>query len=101
MLRTRKRPLVTGCLGIRAGLSISVLLIIAGLFVLLFLANNQVILLGIFAMIWYNCIYTNLKRITPFAVLPVSLCGAIPPIMGWLLAGGFALNYRILFLASS
>ncbi len=99
MFRTRKRPLATGYLGIRAGILISVLLIIAGLFALLLLRNSQVLLLGIFAVIWYNGLYTHLKRITPFAVLPGSLCGAIAPIMGWLLAGGSALDYRIIFLA--
>jgi len=99
MLRTRKRPLAIGYLGIRTGILISVLLITAGLFTLLLLGNSQVFLLGIFAMIWYNGVYTNLKRLTPFAVLPGSLCGAIPPVMGWLLAGGSTLDYRIMLLA--
>jgi len=65
----------------------------------LLLGNRQVFLLGIFAMIWYNGAYTSLKRLTPFAVLPGSFCGAIPPVMGWFLAGGSALDYRIMLLA--
>ena len=101
MLRTRKRPLVTGYLGIRTGILISVLLITAGLFLLLLLGNSHVFLLGAFAIIWYNGVYTSLKRITPFAVLPGSCCGAIPPVMGWLLAGGPALDYRIMLLAGT
>jgi protoheme IX farnesyltransferase len=99
MLRTCKRPLATGYLDIRTGILISVLLITAGLFALLLLGNSQVFLLGIFAVIWYNGLYTSLKRLTPFAILPGSLCGAIPPIMGWLLAGGSVLDYRIMLLA--
>lgn len=101
MLRTRKRPLATGYLGIRTGILISVLLITAGLFALLLLGNRKVFLLGIFAIIWYNGVYTNLKRLTPFAVLPGSLCGAIPPVIGWLLAGGSAFDYRIMLLAGT
>ncbi len=99
MLRTRNRPLVTGYLGKRSGILISGLLIIAGLSVISYLNNNQVFLLGCFALIWYNGVYTGLKRLTPFAVLPGSLCGAIPPVMGWLLAGGTATDYRIILLA--
>lgn len=33
-------------------------------------------------------IYPNLKKITPFAVIPGSVIGAIPPMVGWVAAGG-------------
>ena len=57
-------------------------------------------LLGLFALFWYNVVYTLLKKITPFAVLPGALCGALPLIMGWALAGGSILDSPILMLSA-
>ena len=100
MERTRNRPLVTGCMSLSSGLIIAVILISGGLLSLVATGSQTVVLLGLFSLIWYNGVYTHLKKVTPFAVLPGALCGALPPVMGWVLAGGGMVDYPILMLAA-
>jgi len=100
MSRTCMRPLATGRLSLPAGLGISLGLLGFGLMILAATGSTRVVLLGLFAVIWYNGVYTPLKRITPFAVLPGALCGALPPVMGWVLAGGAMFDYPIMLLCA-
>jgi protoheme IX farnesyltransferase len=100
MERTRTRPLVTGQLSLLPGLLIAFVLIGGGLLTLLATGVQTVVLLGFFSLLWYNGVYTHLKKVTPFAVLPGALCGALPPVMGWVLAGGGMVDYPILMLAA-
>ena len=55
--------------------------------ILNYLVNFEALVLGILALIWYNLIYTPLKRVTPHAVIPGSVIGAIPPLVGWVASG--------------
>jgi len=71
---------------------------LTGSLILLFGANPTALVLGNFAVFWYNAVYTRLKRKTAFAVLPGSLIGAIPPAVGWAAAEGSLLDARILAL---
>jgi len=98
MNRTLNRPLPSGEVSIRTALFFSLLLIILGS-VLLFMSNFYAFLLGILALVWYNLIYTNLKRKTAFAAVPGAIIGAIPPIIGWVATGGKILDYHILVVA--
>lgn len=88
MERTSGRPLPEGVLGVIPALIISILLIISGLLLLSFSENIQPFFLGCFNIIWYNGFYTYLKRKTAFAVVPGSLTGSVPVLMGWTIAGG-------------
>jgi protoheme IX farnesyltransferase len=44
-------------------------------------------------------IYTPLKRKTAFAVIPGSVIGALPPVVGWLAGGGSLIDPKLLVLA--
>jgi protoheme IX farnesyltransferase len=57
------------------------------------------LILGSLAVFWYNGVYILLKRITAFAVIPGSLVGAIPPVIGWAAAGGLYNDATILEVA--
>jgi protoheme IX farnesyltransferase len=99
MERTRRRPVASGRLSPRAGLALALLLAASGLALLAAAAGAKVAGMGAFALLWYNGVYTPLKRRTPFALLPGALCGALPPLMGWTAAGGAAGDHRIVLLA--
>lgn len=102
MQRTRLRPLPTGQLSPKAALAISATCLLSGLLLLSLLPNGAAaLLLGLLAIIWYNGIYTPLKRRTPFAALPGAVCGSLPPLIGWSAAGGSLLAPEILILAGT
>jgi len=88
MERTRGRPLPRGALGPGAALALALGLGAGGFLVLLAAHGRTPALLGLLAMAWYHLVYTPLKRVTAFAVVPGSVVGALPPAMGWSAAGG-------------
>ncbi|MFC2086814.1 UbiA family prenyltransferase [Bacteroidota bacterium] len=99
MERTRNRPLVTGEVSIRLAVLLSFIYISSGVFLIYIGSGIISTLLGILALIWYNAIYTPLKRITPHAVIPGSVIGSIPPLVGWVVGGADLFNYKALVLA--
>jgi len=100
MERTRMRPIPSGRMSSAEALTASLGLLVAGSAVLLFGPYGLITLsLGLFNVMWYNGIYTPLKRYTPRAVIPGSLTGAIPPAIGWAAGGGSLLDPVLLALA--
>jgi protoheme IX farnesyltransferase len=95
MARTRHRPLPSKRLTPKHALSAALVLIASGLSLIFVLGLPVVVVLGCFAVIWYNAVYTYLKRITAFAVIPGSLIGAVPPYMGWVAGGGALSDLRL------
>jgi heme o synthase len=99
MTRTRKRPLPSHKISFSSALVVAVLETLAGSLILYLGSGILALILGLSAMVWYNLIYTNLKRITPHAVIPGSVIGSIPPLVGWVAAGGRLLSIPALILA--
>ena len=95
MERTKPRPIPSGRLDPETALWISIGLILLGSLILFSGAGDLALALGIFSVLWYNLIYTPLKRKTAFAALPGALVGAIPPALGWVIGGGRILDPRI------
>jgi len=98
MPRTKMRPIPAGDISPLNALLVSLFFILSGVAVLYFAFGEVTALLGAFNVVWYNLIYTNLKRVTGFAVVPGSLVGAIPALIGWTAAGGYVFEPTILFI---
>jgi protoheme IX farnesyltransferase len=99
MERTRNRPIPSGRISLFQAWTIVILLAVWGL-ILIYLGSNTVgAILGFSAMVWYNGIYTYLKRVTAYAVIPGSVIGAIPPLVGWVAAGGTLSHPSALLIA--
>jgi len=100
MPRTMKRPIPSGKITAQTGLLITLGYLLAGSIVLL--ASNPVIalILSWVTLLSYNLVYTPLKKISAFAVIPGSMVGALPPVIGWAAAGGHVLAEPILIVAA-
>jgi protoheme IX farnesyltransferase len=83
MPRTSGRPIPAGMLSPAKAALISVLLMLFGTMILFFGTNLTAVILALLTVFWYMGIYTYLKRITPLAVIPGSVIGALPPLVGW------------------
>ena len=99
MERTKNRPLPSGQVSVSEALIFALVLIMAGILILFFSVNLTGAALGMLALIWYNGIYTPLKSRSSLAVIPGSLIGAIPPVIGWVAGGGYYLDPQILVIA--
>lgn len=99
MKRTRQRPLPNGDLTVTAATAIGGVCMLAGLVLLGAVGGALPLILGVAALTWYLAVYTPLKLRTQFAPAVGALCGALPPIIGWCLAGGVPTDYRVMLLA--
>lgn len=100
MPRTKNRPIPSGRITEKGAFLIAVIFALAGSFVL-YITNPVLALVLSWATLFsYNVIYTPLKKITAFAVIPGSLVGALPPMIGWVAAGGTLTSEIILLVAA-
>jgi heme o synthase len=99
MERTKNRPIPAGKISRNKTLLIAIVLSAFGS-VLIYIGSDFVgFQLGLLALIWYNAIYTPMKRKTAFAVVPGSVIGAIPPLVGWVAGGGSIADPHAMILA--
>ena len=99
MLRTMHRPIPSGLISSQNARLVSIIFILTGILILYLSFGLIPAILGLFNVVWYNLFYTNLKRITPYAVVPGSLVGAVPVLMGWTAGGGYVFESGIVFIA--
>ena len=98
MKRTANRPLPAGRISKLNAIIISLAYLISGCLVLYFGPGLLTLLVGLSTVVWYNLIYTPLKKVTAFAVVPGSMVGALPPLAGWVAGGGSLTDPRALAL---
>ncbi len=94
MARTEKRPLVQSQLSNGHALLQSFLLITTGLISILLFFNIKVFSAALAGILIYNGIYTRMKFWSLYAIIPGAVCGAIPPYIGWLAAGGVGFSFH-------
>jgi len=100
MPRTRKRPIPSGKITPTQGFLITAGYLIAGSLVLVFSNPVIALVLSWMTLVSYNLVYTPLKKITAFAVIPGSMVGALPPVIGWTAAGGLIGAESIIIVAT-
>lgn len=100
MKRTQNRPLPAKKLSPMEALIFIVASSILGLFLLALTGSIAAVVLGVLSFLWYNAIYTPLKKKTALAVFPGAVLGALPPMIGWASAGGALGDAQILALAT-
>jgi heme o synthase len=98
MERTRKRPIPAGKISRQQAAITFLITFISGSAIIYSAGNTAAAVIGLLTVLWYNGVYTNLKRVTAFAVIPGALTGALPPLIGWVAAGGDPWDKTILFV---
>jgi protoheme IX farnesyltransferase len=88
MDRTRLRPIPSGRISPISVVAWSTIMVLVALVALFLLGGALAAGLGALAVLWYNGIYTTLKRVSSLAPVVGSVIGAIPPAIGWVCAGG-------------
>jgi heme o synthase len=88
MKRTAKRGLVTGNITTIQAASWAALLGVIGFTLLIFSTNWPTLILGVVAYVWYIAVYGIAKRITPWSTLIGAVCGALPPMAGYVAVSG-------------
>lgn len=89
MERTSKRPIASGRISSNHGFAISSILALLGMLLILGTGEISAMVVGLVTLLIYNMVYTPLKRVTNLAVLPGAIVGGLPPLIGWLAAGGY------------
>ena len=98
MIRTSNRPLPAKRITLTGAFLFFFFNFITGVIVIYYTGNIKAVIIGLFTIFWYNIIYTYSKRITAFAVVPGAITGALPPLIGWVAAGGGIWDKPIVFI---
>lgn len=99
MTRTKNRPLPLKLISKQGAILFASIASLIGLAILFFNFGTQTFIIGLLTLVSYNLFYTPLKKITAFAIFPGSIVGALPPVIGWVAAGGYIGDPKIFALA--
>ncbi len=83
MRRTAIRPLVTGHMSLKHGLTVGLLMVVGGTEYLAFTTNLLTAFLTVATAAVYLGAYTPLKRVHPLCTFVGAFPGAMPPVLGW------------------
>jgi len=100
MPRTKKRPIPSGQISASGAFMVVLGFAASGTVILLLTNPAMAAILSWATLFFYNAVYTPLKRVTAFAVIPGSMVGALPPMIGWAAAGGSLTSQVILLVAT-
>ena len=99
MPRTKNRPIPSGKISLKGAIIVALSFFVYGAFILLTSFSPIVFFTALLTLLSYNLIYTPLKKVTAFAVVPGSLVGALPPYIGWFAGGGALFDEQIIWVA--
>ena len=99
MPRTKNRPIPSGKISLKGAIGVTLGFFAYGAFLLIANFPILVFITSLVTLLSYNLIYTPLKKVTAFAVVPGSLVGALPPYIGWFAGGGDWANEQIFWVA--
>lgn len=88
MKRTRGREVASGNISVIHAAVFATALGAAGFWALAAFTNGLVLLLGLVCYIWYIVIYAVAKRTTPLSTIIGGVCGALPPVAGYVAVTG-------------
>ena len=100
MPRTQKRPIPSGKISKNEAFLIASVYALFGSAILFFSNPPSAVFLSWLTLFFYNLVYTPLKKVSAFAVIPGSFVGALPPMIGWAGAGGDLFSEKILLVAA-
>ena len=100
MPRTKDRPLPSGKISPQNALLVAISFAFVGSIILILSNLPMALVLSWLTLFFYNGVYTPLKKVSAFAVIPGSMVGAIPPMIGWAGAGGSLSSEIILLVAA-
>ncbi|MCK3682602.1 protoheme IX farnesyltransferase [Maribellus sp. YY47] len=100
MPRTKDRPIPSGRISANGALMLAVGLALSGSVILLVSSPVMALVLSWVTLFFYNGVYTPMKKFSAFAVIPGSMVGALPPLIGWTAAGGSLTSESILIVAA-
>lgn len=100
MPRTKNRPIPTGKISRNGAFAVAVGFGAIGSVILLLTNPAIALILSWATLFFYNIVYTPLKKVSAFAVIPGSMVGALPPMIGWAGAGGSLTSEIILLVAT-
>ena len=87
--RTRNRPFPQEAVSIRYASAQFYFLVVTAFSLLSYCIETPLpALIGLLSLVLYNGCYTPLKKRTLFAMVPGTICGMLPPLIGWTASGG-------------